>query len=396
MSIPKPARLLLTAAAAFSLLNACKETKTTSASELQGVADSGDTQSFNLAKFIRENKATAALKGFVGAGDANVGFGDKGKFRVETNFVVTADGKTSLPVLKRNTSANYWLDAFIFNKKIGVPKGFILDMGASAELDTKGLEAYIRFLGQDKYRGHVDNVYDQTFARDLNAETVAYPIPLLGVKLGGKIGGELGLRAQLGVNRADVITMGIKPRAGLHAAAAIGLEALKFAEAKIEGTVKIIEATVATSASIGYITAVGFAYGNIGVDATAITAADGKVEVIAKTSIPGFLPGDIDKKLWTWLAGALGIKTEWEWKHTIWDPKPGFVKEIPGFGTSFFKFVDNQECKSKVATVRQVLDSHKAALDSHKGTVSGLDAQVDKTAMDHLIGISDKVSKTCG
>lgn len=388
--------LMMTALSALSLLGACGQgdSQAPEASALQGVADSGETQSFNMAKFIRENKSTAALKGYVSNGDANVGFGDKKKFRVETNFVVTAEGKTSLPVGKRNASASYWLDSYIFNKKIGKDRGYILDMGAHASLDSKGMEAYVRFLGTDKYRGHISGVYDQTFARDLNAEAVAYPVPLLGVKLGGKIGGELGLRAELGINSADMITLAIRPRAALQAAAAAGIEVLKFAEAKVQGSVKIIEIQIATSASLGYIAASRFTYGNIGVDAGAITAADGKVELIAKAGVPGFLPGGVDKKLWSKLLGAIGVKSEWEWKHTIWDPKPGFVKEIPGFGTSFFKFLD-KNCKPKVNAVRNTLNRHRDALNKHKGKVSGLDAKVDKTSMDHLSGISDKVAKTC-
>ena len=388
--------LILTTTSAMTFLSACGQgdSKNTQSSELQGVADSGETQAFNMAKFIRENKNTSALKGFVSRGDANLGFGDKKKFRVETNFVVTVDGKTSIPVPKRNTSANYWLDSYIFDSKIGKERGYILDMGANASLGSRAMEAYVRFLGEDKYRGKVSSVYEQTFTRDLNAEAVAYPVPSLGVKLGGKIGGELGLRAELGVNNAEMLTMSIRPRASLHAAIAAGIEVLKFAEAKVEGTVKIIDIQIATSASLGYIGSQRFTYGNIGVDAGAITAADGKVELIAKTSIPGFLPGGVDKKLWGKLLGAIGIKTEWEWKHTIWDPTPGFVKNIPGFGTSFFKFLD-KDCRSKVGAVRRTLSAHRDALNAHKGRVSGLDAMVDQTSMDHINGISDKVSQSC-
>jgi hypothetical protein len=197
------------------------------------------------------------------------------------------------------------------------------------------------------------------------------------------------------VNNAEMVTLGIRPRASLHAGVAAGIEVLKFAEAKVQGLVKIIDMQIATSASIGYIPNSRFTYGNIGVDAGAITAADGKVELIAKAGIPGFLPGGVDKKLWGKLLGAIGIKTEWEWKHTIWDPKPGFVKDIPGFGTSFYKFMD-KDCKAKAGPVRDALNRHRDALNKHKGTVSGLDARVDQTSMDHLNGIADKVAKSCG
>jgi hypothetical protein len=386
----------LTASLSLLVLNACGADKTkNTASELQGLADSGETQAFNLARFIRENKNTTALKGFVTRGDANVGFGDKKKFRVETNFTVNADGRTSLPLVKRNTSANIWLDSFIFNKKIGSAKGYILDMGANASLDSSQMEAYLRFLGEDKYRGHVSGVYEQAFTRDLNRDAIVYPVPMLGVKLGGNIGGELGLRAQLGVNNAEMITLAIRPRAALHAGVAAGIEVLKFAEARVEGMVKVIDMQIATSASIGYIPASRFTYGNIGVDAATITAADGKVEILAKATVPGFLPGGVDKKLWTKLLSAVGLNTEWEWRHTVWDPQPGFVKDIPGFGTSFYKFMD-KDCRSKTGPVRDALNRHRDALNQHKGTVSGLDALVDQTSMDHLNGISDKVAKTCG
>lgn len=371
-------------------------------SDLESVESKG-SEKFNLARFLRENPRTTMLKDSIGQGDAYIFFGDKNKFRLETNMSLDTQGEKGFFMGgPRGIAAAYWLDGYVFGKRIGdsSDRGYLVDLGATGELEVVTMEAHIRFLGQDKYKGDLEGVLDQSFMRDLNIEPVYYPIPLLGLKAGGNIGGELGLRAELGIKTPESMSMIFRPKTSLNAGLSGGIELLKFASAKIQGVISILSIDVASTANLGFMKDTGYSYGHTGVDGSELKALDGKVEILAKAGVQGVLPGGIDAKLWEKVLGAIGIEdTSWEWRHTVWNPTPVFERDLPAYGNSFMKFAqvfdDLADCQEKIGLINARLDQHSALVSKHAEELKGMDAVMAKQSVEYLKEIKGEASIAC-
>ena len=393
---------LLTLALA-SVLAACGKANKNKpgSSDLEAVEDKG-SEKFNLAKFLRENPKSAAIKPQIAPADAYIFFGSKEKFRVETNLSLNTQGDQSYMFgAPRAVSANYWLEGYVFSKRIGSgDRGFIIDVGATGDLGAPAMEAYVRFLGADKFRGKVETTVEKTFVRDLNLDTVYYPIPLLGVKVGGNIGGELGLKAIPSVKGPSAMSVTFVPKASVNAGLSGGVEVLKFAEAKVKGSVTLMMLEIAGIADLGVVKEANYAYGHTGVDGGLLESLEGKVEILANATVKGVLPGGIDGKLWEALLGAVGVEnTGWEWKHTVWNPKPLIEKDLPSYGNSFMKFSKIPEsladCKSEVALIGTSLDKHMANIKEQNAEAKGIELALVTQSQTYLTEVKTKANEYC-
>lgn len=367
-------------------------------SDLESV-DTKGSEKFNMATFIRENPRTQILKNYVSPGDSSLFFGQKDKFYIESNMTLDSQGEKGFIFGgPRAVTAAYWLDGFVFGKKMGgnAPRGFLIDVGATADLATTTLEAHFRFLGQDKFSGQVDGIYENTFVRDLSIEPIFYPVPLLGIRVAGNIGGELGLRTELGVKTPDSINLNFKPKSQINAGLSSSIELIHFLSAKVEGIVNLMSFDLASAADLGYIKAANYLYGHNGVDGGQLQALDGKIEISAKAGVTGILPAGVDARLWN----LLGVDpSQTSWSHTIWDPKPVLTDDLPAYGNSFMKFSSKpknlSDCEQSVALVTQKLDEHAAMLGEHSKSLEGMDAVLAQQSIKYLAEINDSTQKYC-
>ncbi len=164
--------------------------------------------------------------------------------------------------------------------------------------------------------------------------------------------------------------------------------------------VNLMTIDIASTANLGFLNEANFSYGHTGVDGGELKALDGKITIEAKAAVPGFLPADIDAKLWNYAAKKAGIELpKYEWVHTVWDPIPVDVKDLPAFGNPFMKFTakpkNQADCSDKVALIKEQLNQHTAALQKNGVPSSGTEAAMNSASLDYLNDIKDKVSTRC-
>lgn len=392
--------LVLGLSISLSLLAACGKAEKDSQSEVQEVEEKASTK-FNFARYVRENPKMENLKRLVGPSDAYLSFGERSKFSAETNFIVESTSDKGFFGGQRSILATYWIDSFVFGRRIGgKDRGSILDLGAVADLASTTIEAHVRFMGQDKYKGQLGKAFDESFTRDLNLETVYYPVPLLGLKVGGNVGGELGLKAELGFRKDNMMSLLFLPKTAITAGLGGGVTALAFATAKIEGLVRLLELKLAATANLGYMRDRGFSYGHIGIDGGELNAIDGAVKILARASMDGILPGGIDKALWKFILKTAGIeKSEWEWEHTVWDPAPVFETDVPAYTSSFAKMGkeprDLFDCKAAIAEVDAKLGVHMSQLEAYSTELKDIEADMAKSSLQNLGEIRAKNQEYC-
>lgn len=349
---------------------------------------------FNLARYVRENPKAADLQQYVGPGDAYLFFGDKSKFRLETNLTIDAQGGGILESAGSYARGNYFLDGYVFNKQIA--DGHILDLGAEANFGSSQMTAYVRVLGEEKYHGSIKTVYDQTFVRDIPFEHTVYGVPMLGVKVTGNVGGELGLHAAPHLRIDKALGVNFTPRLALHGEAAVTAEALMFLTAEARGTVKILQAEFVSSANLGLIPAEKFIYGNVGIDATNISALDGKIELYARTGAGSQVPEGVNGSLWQIVGSLIGNR---EWRHTLWDPEALFTKTFGYYGRSFATFVSppasEEACLASQKNLLATLSSRLFQLSMKRETSSGLEAQALAAAEISMGDVRAKTQAIC-
>lgn len=365
--------------------------------------DKAGNQTFNLAKF---SKDSGSLKGNLGkhseSGNTYLGFGDKNKFRAEMNLTVQTFGEKSDSAAERKIAAGYWLDTFVFGKKIGGSKnrGMTLDLGAVGHMDKLKADVAVRFVGKDLYKGETrEAAYENSFMRDFNYEAVIYPIPMIGIKVGGTVGGELGMRVAAGVRRDNALGLSFVPRAAINGGITGGIVLISFASAEAIGTAKLADLVVGSSANLGLIPSGKLAYGNIGIDGGEFKALDGKVDLLAKAGLGNVLPKGVANNIWKWVLGKLGVKLDWEWRHTIWDPKPLYVAKIPRLGTQFAAFYakpkNNDECKNAQGNASRKVDEHVSTLTKFRDGSQGMTRLSTDAALESFNSIRDQVKKLC-
>ncbi len=365
--------------------------------------DAAGSQGFNFAKFSKENKS---LKGSLGkyseSGNTYLGFGDKKKFRAEMNMTVQTFGEKSDSAAERQIAAGYWLDTFVFDQKIGGTnnRGMTLDLGAVAHMDTLKADVVVRFVGQDLYKGETkEAAYENSFMRDFNYEAVVYPVPMIGLKIGGTVGGELGMRVAAGVRRDNAIGLNFVPRTAISGGITGGVVLLSFASAEAQGTAQLADLKVGSSANLGMIPSGHLAYGNIGIDGGDFKALDGKVDLLAKAGLGNVLPAGVAKNAWKWISDKIGVKTDYEWRHTIWDPKPLYVAKIPRLGSQFASFYakpkNNDECRQAQASGKSKVNEHVDTLSKYRDSSEGMTRISAEAALESFNGISATIGKLC-
>jgi hypothetical protein len=396
--------ILLIAAGLLPL--SCGKAQTQSPSEVASQSSVKDVQAttlrsfrkasqlFNFAHLVTLEPALAKLLPFVGPGEAYLYFGEKDKFRVETNLTVDANGGIT-DTGSRYISSDYYLDGYIFGRQL--TDGALIDMQARANFNTMKLTGYVRFLGDDKYNGEIKVGIDKTFIRDLEYDKTIYGVPMLGVNVNATLGGELGMRAAPGLRADQAISASFEPSIKLQGAATISLKALKFLSASAEGTVEILDLKLSSGAALGLIPSSNFVYANMGIDGATISALDGKIDLYASAADIGgalSLPSGVNSLLWS----LVGIKpSSLTWKHTLWDPEAAYVTTLKRYGNSFVSFYKEpaaSACPAMIAAVQDNLKGRLSALESEQTDDEYLSVIVSSNilGMNEVIG---KVSSYC-
>lgn len=356
------------------------------------------SQLFNLAQYVKENPKLEQLHGLVAEGNAYLAFGEQKLFRAETNLIVDANAPADG---KKGIDAAYFLDAYALGKKLP-ENGRTIDIGASATITTPAtLEAHVRIMGDDKFKTSVKGEFEQTFVRDIPFTLPYSPVPGAKLEIGGSIGGEIGLKGALGARLDNAAQLVFTPRVALVTKINGGIKLIELLSAGAEGTVKLVELKLHSSANLGLIPKSEFTYGNIGVEAGELDAIDGKLDLVAGAGYDGILPGGIDKALLTKLVSKLGFGElkELQWRYTLWDPKALIVKDIPGFGKSFMAFykqpADRNACQEKAASVKTELSGHQVEMQTAAAQLEGLDKKVLESSIASLDEVVANVDAYC-
>jgi len=352
-------------------------------------------QLFNLAQSIKENVKLEKLHQYVAAGNAYMFFGDKKTLRAESNL--TIDSNADAEDGGKTIDAAYFLDGYALGKNLGEDKGHILDFGATATVASPSkMEAHIRVLGDDKYKGDATGLVEHTFMRDFPFEVPYYPIPAVTLVVSGKVGGEMGLRAELGVRQDNAMQLMFLPRVSLNAGVTGEIKLIEILKAQAEGLMKLVEMNLRSSASLGLIAASNYLYGNIGIDSGSITALDGAVKLKASAGLAG-----LDRLGFGKLIAKLGFgdSTDLDWSYTLFDPKGLIVKDIPVYSKAFMKFykkpANRAECVSKTKDVSAQLAKHIASLKLFASTQSEADRKITDSALGSLGEIETRVGDYC-
>ncbi|RYZ57397.1 MAG: hypothetical protein EOP07_09970 [Proteobacteria bacterium] len=347
------------------------------------------SQLFNFAHLVTVQPALAKLLPYVGPGEAYLYFGEKDKFRVETNLTVDANGGLT-DTGSRYISSDYYLDGYIFGRQL--TDGALIDMQARANFNSMKLTGYVRFLGDDKYNGEIKVGIDKTFIRDLEYDKTIYGVPMLGVNVNATLGGELGMRAAPGLRADQAISASFEPSIKLQGAATISLKALKFLSASAEGTVEILDLKLSSGAALGVIPSSNFVYANMGMDGATISALDGKIDLYASAADIGgalSLPSGVSNLLWS----LVGIKpSSLTWKHTLWDPEPAYVTTLKRFGNSFITFYKAPTaatCGGVITAVQENLKGRLAALEAEQTD----DEYLSIIVSSNILGMNEVIGK---
>lgn len=382
-------------------------------SSLKGVDDKGGwvlnegdeagNQTFNLAKFATLNEhLKTSLGKHSEAGHSYLAFGQTNLFRAEMNLTVQTFGDKSDAASERKIAAGYWLDGYAFGKKMGDKsgRGYILDVGALAHMDTLKGEAVVRFGGKELYRAETREASDEkTFTRDFNYGTTYYPVPMLGVKVSGTIGGEIGYSAHLGVRRDNALGLNFAPRGIVNAGLTGGVQALQFASAEAIGSTMVADLKIGSSANLGLIPSSHLAYGNIGIEGGEFKALDGKVEILAKAGLGNIIPEGVGRDLWTKILDTVGLAKNYQWRHTVWDPELVLVKKIPRMGTQFAAFYikpqTSADCKTAQTKAHQKVDEHVDTLAKFRDSSDGMLRLSTEAALSSFISIKGRIAFMC-
>lgn len=264
-------KITVVAAIVSSLaLNACG--KTTSSEDSETTAASGGNINFNLGEHLQKSGAKSSAKG-VNFGSNGLSIGGPSNFLLDNNVVVKSQNQ--------KLSAQYYTDVTVLRKKL---PGHAIDLTASANAGDRDAQVNFRILGQSLYSVKKSNPMNQSFTRDIGV-TIPYPIlPALSVDLGGSVGGEVGFSVSPGLasdNRSLKVIF--DPEANLNGKIKAGVSVL-FARAEAKGTVKVIQARMPVTTSIG-------AANQVQVDPLAINLLAGKIDLNASLSFGNILPG---------------------------------------------------------------------------------------------------------
>ncbi len=331
--------------ATATLVTGCKSlTSNVASSSSPGTDLSEAGLHFNLTSYARANPSLAALASMAVPGDAYLAIGSKDRFEVDTNLTAdTVLQEHAAPSFK----ADFWIDAYVFGKQIGGAgsggHGQAIEILVQASPDPAGVQAIIRYLGQEKYHGDIKGKWNQSFTRTLGDDATFYPVPFLGVTVTGNIGGEFGGRSQVVYQEAQAVAVSFIPGISFHAAIGGGVKALNFTAAIAEGQVTIIDTNITTVASLGYHPKLGIVVGDLGVEDGQFRTIDGKIVVKANADLRlgNKLPGGVSQELWhsvtTKVTGS--DKQQYAWEHTVWQPTKVPPHKLPPYAKYIHRFI---------------------------------------------------------
>ena len=345
---------------------------TTSAVETQ------DQLLFSLARFSKENKTLNSTLGKLSAANSEyLEIGSKDRFAVQTNLSLSTIANKGFLTKKSAINGGYWADAFVFGKQLGGSgKGALVDIGLDAAEDSMSLSGHIRYLGKEMLAGKLASKVERLLTRGLTDETLLYGSPLLGLKAGGNVGGEIGVKGDLDRSLDESMILGFTPRVGLNAGLTGKLEVLKFARAEVGGMVELVSSDITTQGSVSALRRLGLIMGDLGVDGGSFNALDGKVVIGASTGLEETdLPLGVDASLWRTVdfalqsafAALLPHDADWKWVHVVWDPKPIAINKLPLFTAPFLSILDKKisadECEDRYQKLSAFVDSNSANIE---------------------------------
>lgn len=348
---------------------------------------------FGLARFVQTSEYLNALKPYVDESGSFLLFGDRSKFGVETNLSVEARGGSALVGGgERYINAQYYLDGYVFGKELST--GRLVDIAARADLSQSVMNGHIRFLGDDKYKGEIKTGFSKSFVRDLSIERVVYGTPLLGVTVGGTIGGEIGLKGSPGLRADGAVSFVFEPNIIVNSSLSGGVKVLTFANAEILGSAMLMDLKVAGSANLGYSPFNQFVYGNAGLDGGTLDALDGKVEILANADLDGILPSGVDASLWQ----LIGLeKTDFEFRHTLFDPIPLYTQDIPSRTASFYTYLKTPgaSCNAMAEKTIENLNGRLDRLERETSQLSDQALRVNKSSEIALKSVIRDLTQYC-
>ncbi len=380
--------------ALVSFSSACKPSSPASTSDV--LAEETQEEAFNLATFLRQTQGLSEkIKKMIAPGDAFLYVGDKQRFDIETNATLKTQGESGLFAGRRGIYANQWIDAHVFGQRLGQKSGGqIVELGANADMDQKSIQVYFRFLGKDIYAGKVESRFEQSIVRDLTQDAVLYPVPLLGLKVGGTVGGELGLVSELGLPTQKSLGLSFLPKSSLHASLGAGLQILAFSSAEVRGKVQMLDFQSLHQANLSPVPSQNAYYSTQAWKADQLKALDGQIDLVAKAGLSA-LPSSVDGSLWQAIKDRLGF----EWSHTVWDPEPLLIKELPPFASKLLRLLKKPKeasaCQAQISGLTSEMKAHQQALETKRKGQEGLARETLELEIQQVKELQTKAAGSC-
>lgn len=316
---------------------------------------------FSFAEFAAKSPQLKNSLGALTSKDKSyLEIGKQNRFAIQTNARVQNTLSKVIDDKRLNIQGSFWVDGFAFNNKIGGNgTGALTDMGIEANAQDLHLKGHLRFLGKDRLAGILKTAIDQVLTRELGGDALIFGSELLGLKVGGNIGGQIGLKADLDRNIDDAAVLAFTPKSGLNAGITTKVESLSFSRVEVAGLVNLIDSSIVNQGTFGALRKISLILGDIGMDSGEFKALDGKIVLGASVGAHGELPTNVDRNLWTIMTEkSAEILKKWgvwlpslKWQHHLWDPKPVYVKDLPEFMKPFISFfrkpMTSDQCMEK-------------------------------------------------
>lgn len=324
---------------------------------------------FNFAEYAANHPSLASTLGSLASKDRSyLNIGEPNRFGIQTNAKM--ENSLNKGFEKRTSlDGSFWVDAFAFGNKLGgAGVGSLVDMGIQANERDMSLKGYLRFLGNERLAGALKSSINQILTRSLGGDAILYGSPVLGLKVGGNIGGQIGLKADLDRNIDDSTIFAFTPKSGLNGGLTTKIESLSFARVEIAGLVNIIDSSLVNQGTFASLRQLELVVGDIGMDSGTFSALDGSIVIGASAGSEGVLPNNVDKNLWvTMTEKAANLLKKWgtwipdlKWTHIVWDPTPIMIKDLPEFSKPFFNYfkkpANRLQCEARYSELKIHVD----------------------------------------
>lgn len=344
----------------------------------ESVEPSVAEETFSLTKFLNSRKEPG-LEGIKKKLDpelTKIVVGDPEKFSLETNTSVKIDPAEDSPEGERKLEARFWVDAYMFKKKIknigtdSQSENFMEAQG-TATLDQLGMEAFYRYLGVDVATRTITAGWEPRYTRDNDIKFGANAV-VVGAEVNLRMGGEVAVKFEFGVRRDGVLNLIFTPQADITAGVSGEVKVLAgVGSAGPKGVTSMMKYIGRGNANIGFIKQTNMIYADIGMDPGSMTFTDGKVDIVASS---------LGRTLWT---------------KNVYDPQPLLVKKIPQYGSAFTKYVSApDDCAYAASEAERILNIGIVKMKAYREAVAEEDKAVITTGINRMNELKQK-AKSC-